>query len=264
MGVITVITPNKNGGRFLARCLRSLIVQRQAGLRLRHILVDGGSSDDSMEIAGRYSGSIDEVLTGPDAGPAAAINRGLARARGDVVAWLNADDVYDPGALMRVADYFSGHPEVAFAFGRCRIIDENDREIHRGITRFKECFHPVSSRFTFQCLNYISQPSLFIRRDAAQRAGGLREDLHAAWDYEYLLRLWRVGTGGVIPGPPLAAFRRHPGSIGGKNFRQQFKEEYELARDDAGRFSPQTILHFGVRWGIVAAYSLMSRRFEVR
>jgi hypothetical protein len=80
----------------------------------------------------------------------------------------------------------------------------------------------------------------------------------AAWDYEFILRLWRCGNTVHIPGAPTAAFRWHEQSISGQNFRIQFQEEYEAARADAGRFSPQTLLHFFVRWGIVGIYSLMA------
>ena len=90
-----------------------------------------------------------------------------------------------------------------------------------------------------------------------QTAGLLREDLACAWDYEFILRLWRRGGAVSVPNPPLAAFRWHEGSISGQRFRQQFREEWAAAAADAGRFSPQALLHLGVRWGIVWSYSLM-------
>ena len=77
--------------------------------------------------------------------------------------------------------------------------------------------------------------------------------------YDYTLRLWRHGGGFLIDGEALSAFRWHEHSISGRLFQQQFKEEYEAAVADAGRFSPQALLHFGVRWGIVSSYSLMAR-----
>ncbi|HMP98042.1 MAG TPA: glycosyltransferase family 2 protein, partial [Kiritimatiellia bacterium] len=206
---ITVITPNWNGERFLERTLESIREQRNRGVALEYIVVDGGSTDRSREILAAYRDAIDVLIVEPDQGPASAINKGLRRANGDVVAWLNADDVYAPDALTRVVAACAAFPERALGFGRCRIIDEEDREIRRGITRFKEAFFPFSSRFTIQCINYISQPAMFFRREAMLRVGGLREDLKAAWDYEYILRLWRCGGGFVIPGPPLADFRWH-------------------------------------------------------
>jgi hypothetical protein len=81
----------------------------------------------------------------------------------------------------------------------------------------------------------------------------------AAWDYEFFLRLWSPGRGQVIEGTPISSFRWHEGSISGQNFQIQFQEELMAAAADAGKFAPQTIIHHFVRWGIVGAYSVMSK-----
>ncbi len=256
---ITVITPNRNGARFLEKCVQSVIDQRRDGVRLEYLVLDAGSTDDSLKLLECYADDVDSLVSEPDDGPADAINKGLRRATGEIVAWLNADDAYYPGALRRVLDAFAGRPDKALGFGRCVIVDEADAEIRRGITRFKECFFPISSYFTIQSINYISQPAMFFRRSAMEQAGLLREDLKAAWDYDFILRLWREGGGFHIPGPALSAFRWHAGSISGQHFRQQFREEYEVAVADAGRWSPQALLHWCVRWGIVGSYTLMTR-----
>ncbi|MCO6401016.1 MAG: glycosyltransferase [Verrucomicrobia bacterium] len=261
---ISLITPNWNGARYLDACLRSIQQQRESGVELEHLVVDGGSTDGSLQIIERYRDSIDQLIVEPDRGPADAINKGFRRATGELVGWLNADDVYYPDTLARVVAVAEKHPRAAFYFGRCRIVDDADREIRKGITRFKECFFPISSRFTFQCINYISQPATMFRRSAVESAGLLREDLKAAFDYEFFLRLWRKGGAVRIPGPPIAGFRWHSASISGQHFARQFKEEYEAARADAGRFSLQTLLHFGVRWGIVGSYTLMTRKTRTR
>ncbi len=258
--MITVITANFNGARFLERCLRSVQEQRRQGIDIEHLLIDGGSTDGSLEIINRCGSIIDTLIQEPDDGPANAINKGLRLARGDLIAWLNADDFYYPGALTRACAAMTAQPSRALGFGRCTIVDECDREIRRGITRFKQLFFPFSSRFTIQTINYISQPAMVFRRSAFEQAGPLREDLKAAWDYDFILRLWRHGGATRIAGPPLTAFRWHAGSISGRHFARQFKEEYEVAAADAGRFAPQTLLHFGVRHAIVAAYTLMAWR----
>ncbi|WP_417910541.1 glycosyltransferase family 2 protein [Candidatus Electronema sp. PJ] len=254
----SIITPNYNGGRFLEQTISSVISQTSAGLELEYIVVDGGSSDCSHEILARYKGKINQTIIEKDRGPANAINKGLALASGEVLAWLNADDIYYPDTLQRVQQALQNHPEAAICFGHCPIIDAQSKEIRLGITRFKELFYPLSSRFTYQCINYLSQPSLFFRRSAFAQAGFLREDLQAAWDYDFILRLWRSGGAVQVPNAPLAAFRWHEQSISGQHFRRQFQEEYEAAQADAGRLAPQTLLHFFVRWGIVGMYSLMA------
>lgn len=257
---ISVVTPNWNGAHFLERCVQSIIRQRADGIELEYLVIDGGSTDDSLNVLDRYAVDIDVQVSEQDNGPADAINKGLQRAAGDIVAWLNADDWYYPGALRRVVDAFAAQPDKALGFGRCTIVDESDQEIRHGITRFKEAFFPFSSRFTIQSINYISQPAMFFRRTALEKSGPLRADLKAAWDYDLTLRLWREGGAFVIKGDPLAAFRWHAGSISGQYFRQQFKEEFDVAVADAGRISLQALLHWGVRWGIVGAYSIMARR----
>jgi glycosyltransferase involved in cell wall biosynthesis len=221
-------------------------------------VIDGGSTDDSLKIIGRYEKEISQIISEPDRGPVFAINKGLRLASGEMVAWLNADDRYHPGALKRVTRVMAAYPDKALCFGACRIIDEEGREIRRGITRFKETFYPLSSRFTIQCLNYISQPAMFFRETALKAVGCLREDMVAAWDYDLILRLWKQGGAVQVPADPLADFRWHPGSISGRKFAVQFKEEFDVAARDAGYLSLQTCIHGIVRWGIVGAYTLMA------
>lgn len=264
MSTVSVIMPCRNAERFVERTLQSLIRQRGAWGRLELIVMDGASTDGTLDILNRYRGEIDTLVSEPDTGPASAINQGLARASGGFLCWLNADDTWFPGAAERALATFARHPRAALCFGRCITVDERDREIRRGITAFKHAFFPLSSRFTIQCINYVSQPAMLFRREAFERAGPIRPDLKAAWDYEFLLRLWKQGGAAVVPGSPLAAFRWHEQSISGRLFRLQFREEYEAAAADAGRFSPQALAHFCVRWGIVGSYSLMARRRAAR
>ena len=255
---ISVITPNYNGEQFLEETIKSVILQRDFGVDVEYIIVDGGSTDRSQDIIGKYMSQICAIISEPDHGPADAINKGLKVANGDILCWLNADDRYYPGALKRVAETMTNHPTKALCFGHCPIINKNGNEIRIWITRFKELFFPISSHFTIQCLNYISQPAMFFRRSAYEKAGPLREDLKCAWDYDFILRLWRHGSAVQLKNPPLAGFRWHEESLGGRYFKTQFEEELDIAVKDAGRCSVQALLHLGVRWGIVRIYSAMA------
>jgi len=254
----SIITPNYNGELFLEKTILSILEQKRQGTDLEYIVVDGGSTDNSIDILEKYKNEIDILIVEKDNGPADAINKGLSLATGDILAWLNADDIYFPNALNRVAECFQSNSSLAFVFGKCPIVDCQQKEIRSGITRFKELFFPVNSRFTYQCINYISQPAMFFLKDAYQKTGSLRNDMIAAWDYEFILRLWHQGKGSCLQGPPLAAFRWHEESISGQNFNVQFQEELEYAIKDAGKFSPQTMIHHCVRAGIVTIYSAMS------
>jgi glycosyltransferase involved in cell wall biosynthesis len=254
----SIITPNFNGEQFLEETLSSVIQQCSDNIELEYLVIDGNSTDNSHAIFSRYSSHINRLVIEEDSGPANAINKGFALATGDVIAWLNADDIYYPGTLERVRQAMEMTPQAAICFGSCTIINEQGEIARSAITNIKEFFYPFSSRFTFQCINYLSQPSVFFRRQALDQAGPLREDMIAAWDYEFFLRLWHCGKSHYIKGEPLSSFRWHQKSISGQNFEIQFKEEYEAARGDAGRNSLQTFLHFFVRWGIVGIYSLMA------
>lgn len=253
----SVITANYNGGRFLGEALESIVEQKSDNVDVEIIVIDGESTDDSLAIVERFGEHITHLVVEKDSGPANAINKGFSLAKGDVVSWLNSDDRYFPGALRRVAAVFVENPGLALCFGKCPIIDENGMEIRQMITRFKEMFFSVNCRFTFQCINYISQPALFFSRHALRNAAPLREDFVAAWDYDFMLRLWKSGSGAVVPGGPVAAFRWHQQSISGQNFRIQFKEELESVKAELGSWRPQVLLHHVVRWGIVGAYSTM-------
>ncbi len=256
---VSVITPSFNSGKFIEKTLKSVLAQREnAGAEIEYIVMDGGSTDDTPAIVAKYGTAIDKFVSEPDNGPASAINKGFRLATGDFIAWLNADDVYEPGAIRRMLDCAKRKPGRALYFGRCRIVDLEGREIRKPITRFKNAFFPFSSRPLIQTVNYVSQPASFFAADAVRKAGFLREDLKAAFDYEYILRLWRHGGASVIPGGPVSNFLWYPGSISGQTFKRQFKEEFEAAVADAGRFSPQALLHYFVRLGIVGIYSLMA------
>lgn len=256
---ISIVTANYNGARFLESTIKSVIAQRDTGFELEYIVVDGQSTDDSLEIISKYADQIDMLVVEPDDGPFDAINKGLRLATGELLGWLNSDDQYEDGALTRVAAAMDGNPEVAICFGHCPIIDENGVEIRSAITRFKELFFPLSSLFTIQCINYISQPAFFFRRSAFEKGGTLREDFKAAWDYDLILRLWMHGGALVVDNPPLANFRWREDSISGRHFRDQFREEVAAAASSAGRFSIQSAIHTIVRIGIVSIYTAMEK-----
>ena len=258
---ISIITPNYNGGRWLARCMDSVISQKLApGDELEYLLMDGGSTDGSREIAEERRGRLAALVAEKDAGPADALNKGFRRATGDLVGWLNADDVYRPGALAAALAAAKAAPRAALLFGKCRIVDEAGAEIRGFPTFVKNACFPFSCRFLIQCINYVSQPASWFRRSALEAAGGLRTDFKAAWDYDLTLRLWRQGGGVRIPGGPWADFQWHPASISGTHYERQFEEEWRAAAEDAGRWSPQAALHGLVRRGIVACYRRMNRR----
>lgn len=239
----------------------SVLTQELApGDELEYILMDGGSTDGSLEVAQARRERLAALVSARDRGPADALNQGFRLATGELIGWLNADDVYRPGALAAAVTAAQAHPRAALVFGKCRIVDEAGKEIRGFPTLVKNACFPFSCRFLIQCINYVSQPASWFRRSALAAAGGLRTDFRAAWDYDLTLRLWRQGGGVRMPGGPWADFQWHPESISGQHYEQQFAEEWRAAVQDAGRWSPQAAVHGLVRRGIVACYRRMNRR----
>ncbi len=254
---ISVITPSFNQAQYIQRSIDS--VQSQTGdFELEHIVIDGGSDDGTAEILSSYGDSITYVSE-PDEGQADAINKGLAMATGDVVGWLNSDDIYEPGSLETVTKIFNEEPETQWIYGKVRIVDDYDKEIRRWITAYKNW---RMRKFSFQKLlaeNWISQMGVFWRRQAGEQVGQLRKDLHYCMDYDYWLRLGKKWPGRFVD-KYLAAFRWYPLSKSGGGFIEQFSEELDVARNIAdGNFGWPVFRHRLNKAKIIFAYWLMQK-----
>jgi glycosyltransferase involved in cell wall biosynthesis len=223
---LTIITPSFNQAPFVERTIASILDQGYPDLE--YIVMDGGSTDGTVEILNRYSDLL-VWRSEPDNGQSDAINKGLRMATGDVVAFLNSDDTYAPGALAKVAGYFERHPDMQWAYGKCRIIDEQDREIRRPITLYKNLLLRSYSYRKLLAENFISQPATFWRRGLHDEVGYLNEDEHYVMDYEFWLRLGRLHPAGVIP-DYLANFRMYDDSKSGSLSNPQFQDELRVAK----------------------------------
>ena len=158
----SIVTPSYNQARFIRRTIESVLGQEGA-FDLEYLLVDGGSTDGTAAILEEYSPRL-QWISEPDRGQVDAINKGLERTTGDVVGWLNSDDVLLPGALQRAASAFAARPEVEWVHGRCRIIDEHDRRVRQWVEAYKDL---RARSFSFEALlteNFISQMTVFWRR----------------------------------------------------------------------------------------------------
>jgi len=235
---ISVITPSYNHAKFLGRTIESVRTQRR-DFELEHIVVDGGSTDGTLDVL-RGLGSTVRWISEPDEGQSDALNKGIAMATGEIIGWLNSDDVYEPDALETVARIFASEPQTQWLYGKVRIIDAGDQEIRRWITRYKNFrMRPFSYR-RLLAENWISQMGVFWRAEAGRTVGPFRKDLHYCMDYDYWLRL-----GGRWPGRfvnrYLGAFRWYPASKSGAGFDCQFREQYEVARIHATGRYPLTL-----------------------
>jgi glycosyltransferase involved in cell wall biosynthesis len=223
---LTIVTPSYNQASFIERTIASILDQGYPDLE--YIVMDGGSTDGTVEILERYGDRLTWVSE-PDNGQSDAINKGLRKATGDVVAFLNSDDTYAPGALTKVARYFEANPEMQWVYGKCRIIDEHDREIRRPITLYKNLLLRSYSYRKLLAENFISQPATFWRRGLHEEVGYLNEDEHYVMDYEFWLRLGGRHPAGVIP-DYLANFRMYDASKSGSLSNPQFQDELRVAK----------------------------------
>jgi glycosyltransferase involved in cell wall biosynthesis len=251
---ISIVTPSYNSARFIERTLQSVLGQSGA-FDLEYIVIDGGSDDGTVDILRRYANRL-TWISEQDGGQSDAINKGLRLTSGDVLSWINADDLLLPGALDAVARHFTA-TESVWSFGRCDIIDEEDRTIRRWITAYKNRSLKRASRRRLLAENFISQPAVFWTRSAMDTVGLLDESEHLVMDYEYWLRLWTHFEPARIDAC-LAAFRWYETSKSGSLYRRQFADEYRVARRYAGSFTYPIALHALNYVKITGAYGLMS------
>jgi glycosyltransferase involved in cell wall biosynthesis len=196
---ISIITPSYNQGQFINRTIQSVMSQNVPDLE--YIIMDGKSSDNTLDILRNYDGRL-MWISEKDRGQADAVNKGILMSRGEIIGWLNSDDIYYPGALPFVLRFFEKHPEIDVVYGDADIIDVEDMVIEPYSTedwdyeRLKEvCF--------------ICQPAVFFRRKVVEKAGMLDGSLQYCMDYEFWFRLGSI-TPFVKINKRLAGSRMYP------------------------------------------------------
>ncbi|NTV84043.1 MAG: glycosyltransferase [Bacteroidales bacterium] len=258
MNKISIITPSFNQVSFLKETVKSIHSQK-VDLEVEHIIVDGGSTDGSAEYL-KLPGNPFMWVSEADRGQADAVNKGIRMATGEIIGWLNSDDLYLPGALQAVADHFRKHPECRWLYGRCLIIDKSGKERWKWITSYKNA---RLKKFTYSKLlreNFISQPAVFFRKDLFNEAGPLNLDLHYAMDYDLWLRFGKITPAGVVR-RDLASFRRHGSSKSEKGFRDQFFEQYAVAKKYGPSFFNRAVHRFNI-FKIITSYRILSLFFR--
>jgi glycosyltransferase involved in cell wall biosynthesis len=196
--LVSIVTPSYQQGRFIERTLES--VSRQGGV-VEHIVMDGGSMDGTVAILERWRGRI-SFSSGRDGGQTAAINAGIARARGEVLGYLNSDDVYYEGAVAAAVEVFERDSNVDVVYGDAVHIDADDRIVGAYPTEEWSI-----ERLKLVC--FLCQPAVFFRRRVIERFGPFDARLNYCMDYEYWLRLGMRGARFVHIPARLAASRVH-------------------------------------------------------
>lgn len=176
---ISIVTPSLDSARSIERTVRSVLDQSYPNLE--YIVQDGGSTDGTVDIIKRYSDRLHHWESSPDAGQAAAINAGFRHATGEILAYLNADDVLLPGSLAYIARHFARHPQTDVVYGHRILLNENDLEIGRWVL-------PRHDDEVVRWVDFIPQETMFWRTRIWQRAGPLDESLLFALDWDLILR----------------------------------------------------------------------------
>lgn len=208
MKKISIITSVLNSGEYLRECLESVMFQTYPNIE--HILIDGGSTDNTLEIiaeyAKRFPGRI-RYISEPDHGPCDAWNKGLRMATGDVIAWLGSDDLYFHHTVEIVMNYFENNPEWCFLFGECLLIDAQEKEIGLfGVVDF-------NLNRVLNIRNGIATPSAFYRKEVIDKVGDMDTSIHSC-DYDYWIRTSKFFKMHKV-NELLSKFRIHRNSVSG-------------------------------------------------
>ena len=179
--LVSIITPSFNQARYIEATIQSVLMQDYPNIE--YIIVDGGSQDGTVDVIKKYEGRIAWWVSEQDKGQTDAINKGFARAQGQILAWLNSDDTYEPGAISAAVRYLQEHPEVGMVYGDCNFINED------GYVIGKFGSAQTDYRLLRQGYAHIPQQTMFFRADLWKQVGPLDPSFYFAMDYDLWTRL---------------------------------------------------------------------------
>ncbi len=220
---ISIITPSYNQGRFIEQTIKSIVDQNYPNLE--YFILDGGSTDDTVKIIKKYAAQYKFIKwrSHKDNGQVSAINEGLSKATGDIIAYINSDDYYLPGSFNAVSQYFQSHTDVLWLYGNCEVTDPKLKW-----TFFLKNLWPVHKYpFALKVFNTINQPAVFLSKKLVKQVGKFNSHYKYAFDYDYWLRCHRLALPRRLS-QILAVFRVHSTAKGNQGFLKQFQESLEV------------------------------------
>lgn len=244
---VTIVTPSYNQGEYLEKTILSVLYQDYA--KIEYIVIDGQSNDNSLDILQRYSDRLAYWVSEEDRGQSSAINKGLGKATGEIVGWLNSDDMlFSSNVISMIVDWFENHPDQDVCFGSNVYIDEDDEPIffRRGL--------PVFSKRLLQLWNYIHQPTVYFRSRTLKK-DLLNEELEYCLDYELWLRLserYRFGSSNLL----VSASRWHRTSKTVAHSKKARLELADLYRHRGIRFVNLLLFANRIAFGLLRLYGV--------
>ena len=226
--LVSIITPSFNQARYLEETLNSVLEQDYP--KLEYIVIDGASTDGSQDMLRKYADRLAWWVSENDSGQAEAINKGLARARGEIVAWLNSDDAYLPGAISAAVRAFEENPDAVLVYGNMLAVDEHGETLN--ILRYGQL-----DLEDLLCFQIIGQPAVFFRREALEKAGVLDASYHFMLDHHLWLRIALHGR--ILHVDKTWAAARFHAEAKNRARAAEFGREAFRILDWAGRIQPQ-------------------------
>ena len=249
--LVSIVTPSFNQARYLEATIQSVLSQNYP--RLEYIIVDGGSTDGSVEIIKRYESKLAWWVSEKDQGQTDAINKGFAHAKGNFLAWINSDDTYEPNAISSAVKFLQQHPEVGLVYGDANYINEDGRIIGR---------FPAAQTDLIRLRRgyvHIPQQAAFFRADLWRAVEPLDPSFYFAMDYDLWVRLAARSQVKYIP-QTWANFRLH---TSGKTIRADDRCWPEMLRvhyRDGGKFLSLIVAKYYIRRLIAPLWSLRLRQ----
>ena len=199
---ISIVTPSYNQGQYIEETIRAVLLQGYPDIE--YLIMDGGSEDGTVEIIQKYEPWLAYWVSEPDQGQTDAINRGFARVKGAILAYINSDDFYEPRAFFKIAEVFLENPTAQFVAGGCAIMERSE------ITRvFKPWWPAEPCYFLKPFSSTVPQPACFWGHDLFKKVGGFETNLHYCFDQEFYLKIALAGVSPFLLEDDLARYRDH-------------------------------------------------------